>query len=111
MRVADMTVLPMPVDLPIWGLASLKVTRSELRDLLGNPHFVETDPRLTCGGERDAWAYALPNGLRVLVILDVTVSCAELFGDPPELAPVLFALGIPPDDSRLVAHAEPWELK
>lgn len=107
----DMTILPLPVDLPIWGLASLNVTRPELRDLLGDPHFVETDPRRTGGGEQDSWAYALPTGQRVLVVLEVPTSWAELFGDPPDLAPVLFALGIPPDDPRLVAHAEPWEMK
>jgi hypothetical protein len=100
----------MPVDLPIWGLANWKVARPELRDMLGDPHFVETDARRTCGGEQDAWAYALPTGHRVLVILDVTAGCGGLFGDPPELDPVLYALGIPEDDPRLVPHAEPWEL-
>jgi hypothetical protein len=105
-----MTKIPMPVDLPIWGLASLKVTRRELRDLLGEPHFVETDPRRTCGGEQNGWAYALPTGHRVVVLLDVTAGCAELFSDPPELDPILLALGIPEDDPRLDPH-EPGEMK
>jgi hypothetical protein len=106
-----MTTLPMPVALPIWGLASLKVTRPELRALLGDPHFVETDPRRTCGGEEDGWAYLLSTGQRVLVILDVNRGWAELFGGPPDLGPVLLALRILPNDPRLVPHAEPVALR
>ncbi len=79
--------------------------------MLGEPHFVETDPTRTCGGEEDAWAYALPSGQRMLVILDVTVGWAELFVDPPEVAPILQALNLSPDDPRLARHAEPWLLK
>jgi hypothetical protein len=109
--VDGLSKLPMPVDLPIWGLASLKITRQQLQALLGAPHFTETDPRRTCGGEEDGWAYVLPTDQRVLVVLDVTTAWAELFGDPPELEPILLALGIPANDPRLVLHAEPWAMK
>jgi hypothetical protein len=103
--------LRMPVALPMWGLATLTVTRLELRGLLGEPHFVETDTRRTCGGERDGWASTLPSGQRVLIILDVTVSVAELFADPPDLDPVLQVIGISANDPRLTRHARPWELR
>jgi hypothetical protein len=106
-----MTPLPMPLDLPIWALASLRVTRPDLRALLGEPHFVETDPRRTCGGEEDAWAYVLPSGQRVLIILIPEIDTAEIFSDPPDLGPVLRALGISPDDPRLERHAEPILMK
>src|SRR5690349_18893720 len=106
-----MARLAMPVALPIWGLASLKATRSQLRALLGEPHFVETDPRRTCGGEEDGWAYALPSGQRVLVILDVTTGWAELCGNPPEIGPILHALRLSPDDPGLVRHAEPVAMR
>ncbi len=105
-----LTKLPMPVELPLWALANLKAPRAEMRALLGDPHYVETDPRRTCGGEEDCWAYVLPTGQRVLVILDVTVGGAGQLADPPDLAPVLFALGISPDDPRLVPHAEPFAM-
>jgi len=68
---SDMQSLSMPVDLPIWALVSYKATRAELRALLGPPHYIETDPRRTCGGEQDAWAYKLSSGQRVFVLLDV----------------------------------------
>lgn len=106
-----MAKIPMPVDLPIWGLATLRMTRPQLRALLGMPHFVETDPRRTCGGEEDGWAYALPTGQRMLIILDATIGCAGIFGDPPDLGPLLLALGIAADDPRLVPHAEPLAMK
>src|SRR5262245_64974526 len=109
-----LTPLRMPLALPLWGLAGLKTTRGELRLLLGPPHFVETDPRRTCGGEADGWAYALPTGQRVLVLFDASFPGAEVWaeicGDPPELDPILGALGIPPDDQRLVRYQEPLPL-
>lgn len=106
-----MTILSQPICPPLWGLASLKINQPQLRAWLGIPHYVETDSRRTCGGEEDGWGYSLPNGQRLVVVLDVTSEWAELYGDPPELNPILLALGISPDDSRLVTHAEPWELK
>lgn len=99
-----MTPLPMPVDLPIWALATVKMTRAQTRELLGEPHFVETDPRRTCGGERDAWAYRLPSGQRLLVIVDVISECAELCGDSTGLGAILEGLGIRGDDPRLIHH-------
>jgi hypothetical protein len=106
-----LTPMQMPVELPIWGLANLKVTRVDLPAMLGEPHFVETDPRRTCGGERDAWAFRLPSGQRVLVILDVTVEIASLFGDPPEFGPLIQAFGLSPSDARLSRLPVPWELR
>ncbi len=105
-----MTPLPMPVALPLWGLASFQITRPELRGMLGDPHVVETDPSRTCGGEQDAWAYVLPSGQRVLVMLDVTAGWAELCGDPPDLSPILQALQVSSEDPRLARHAEPCTL-
>jgi hypothetical protein len=111
LRMNGMTPLALPVDLPVWGLASFKITRPELRAMLGEPHYVETDAQRTCGGEQDAWACTLPGGQRVLVILDVTSGCAELCADPPTLGPVLGALSLSRDDARLDCHAEPFVLK
>jgi hypothetical protein len=106
-----MTLLQMPVALPLWGLASLKTSRAELRCMLGEPHFVETDPTRTCGGEEDGWAYTLPSGQRMLIVLDVPSGFAELFGDPPALGPILQALRIPPNDPRLLLHEQPWAVR
>ncbi len=108
-KLPEMQPLAMPVDLPIWGLVSYKVTRSELRAMLGPPHYVETDPRCTCGGEQDSWAYKLASGQRILVILDVKSGWAELWGNPPQIGPILVSLGIALDDARL-KHHEPFEM-
>ena len=105
-----MEPLALPVDLPIWALVSFKITRPELHKMLGEPHFVETDPRRTCGGEQDGWAYKLPSGQRVLVVLDPVIGWAELYGDPPLVEPILQSLAIAPDDDRL-KHHEPFEMK
>ena len=103
--------LQLPIPPRIWALAIFKVSRLELRGLLGHPHFVETDPRRTCGGEQDSWAYQLPSGQRALVVLDVIAECAGLFGDPPKLEPLLKSMQISFADHRLARHAEPWPVE
>jgi hypothetical protein len=105
-----MQTIALPVELPIWGLVGFKATRAEMRAMLGPPHYVETDPRRTCGGEEDVWAYKLSSGQRVLVLLDVTRGWSELYGDPPQIGPILEAFAIPVDDARL-RHHEPFEMK
>ena len=102
-----MTPLPLPAKLPMWEVCILKITRPELRALLGGPHFVETDEYRTHGGEEDAWGYTLPSGQRVVVILRVPYRVAVISADPPELAPVLQALHIASDDVRLERPSQP----
>jgi hypothetical protein len=100
----------MPLPLPLWGLAWLELSRAEMHALLGEPHFVETDPTRTSGGEEEAWAYVLPSGQRVLIILAVPYHRVQLIADPPELSPVLTALKLGLDDPRLHRYAEPYPL-
>jgi len=82
-------------------LASLSITREELRGLLGEPHFTETDSTRTFGGEEDAWAFTLDSGQRVLVVLRAPYRLAVIHADPPQLEPALHALHIRADDARL----------
>ncbi len=96
--------LHMPVELPIWALVGLNITRPELHALLGEPHFVETDPTRTCGGLEEVWAYQLNSGQRFLIVFDVTKGWAELLGDPPSPGPLIQTLGLSPDDQRLRYH-------
>lgn len=105
-----MTPLGMPLSLPLWELASLESSRPQMHALLGEPHFVETDSTRTAGGEEDAWAYLLPSGQRVLIILQVPYRRVRLIADPPELGPMLMALGVKLDDPRLRCHGEPYPL-
>ena len=104
LRMTQMVKITLPVELPIWGLISLKITRPELRSQLGGPQFVETDPTRTTGGEQDAWAFKLESGQRFLIIYDIATGWAELYGDPPDPLPLLQALGIQSDDQRLRRH-------
>lgn len=105
-----MTPLRMPLSLPLWELASLESSRPHMHALLGEPHFVETDSTRTVGGEEDAWAYLLSSGQRVLIILEVPYHRVRLIADPPELGPMLMALGVTLDDPRLRCYAEPYPL-
>lgn len=105
-----MTPLQLPLSLPLWELASLKADRPQMRDLLGEPHFVETDGRRTSGGDEDCWAYALPSGQRMLVILQVPYRSVQLIADPPDLGPVLEALGISPENPGLNRYPTPFPL-
>jgi hypothetical protein len=85
----------------MWELCNFKITRPEMRAMLGEPHSVETDTYRTYGGEEDAWAYTLRSGQRVVVILRVPYRVAVFSADPPELDSVLEALHIADDDVRL----------
>jgi len=102
--------LQMPLSLPLWELAFLRATRPQMHALLGEPHFVETDSTRTAGGEEDAWAYLLPSGQRVLVILAVPYGRVRIIADPPEAGPVILSLGLTLDDPQLSCYAEPFPL-
>ena len=104
-RSENLKPLELPVKVPIWAVASFKISRNGLRQDLGPPHFVETDSTRTSGGGQDVWAYLLPTGQRLLIILEVSTNCAEFFIDPPELFPILAALHLTSDDPRLLPHA------
>lgn len=104
------TPLPMPIARPMWLLASFQVTLADLRNQLGQPHYIETDPRATCGLPEDWWAFALPSGQRTMISLEDNGSgfChAGIYGDPPELEPILAALSLSVDDSRIRRCPEP----
>jgi|GEM_PF-2713377 len=103
--------LPAPIALPLLGLATFLATRRELRCLLGDPHYVEINPHATCGCDEDHWAFLLPSGQRAIVIHTDSQNAAHVYGDPPEVAPILAAFGWRVDDPRLVFPEEPWTLQ
>jgi hypothetical protein len=47
----------------MWELCNFKITRPELRTMLGEPHVVETDGTRTYGGEEDGWGYVLARAI------------------------------------------------
>jgi hypothetical protein len=102
--------LPLPVAPSMWAVAGLSTSRPQMRALLGEPHYIETDPRCTCGGEEDAWAYVLPCGHRVIVIVDATTGGACLGSDPPDVDTILRFLQIERDDPRLTRLDQPVRL-
>jgi hypothetical protein len=102
-----MTKLALPAKLPMWELCLLKITRPEMRAMLGEPHFVETDSSCTFGGEEDGWGFTLPSGQRVVIVLRVPYHDAVFSADPPDVRPVLEAFGIRADDPRLLIPSEP----
>lgn len=106
-----MVPLSLPLSLPLWELAAFQATRPEMHSLLGAPHFIETDSTRTAGGEEDGWAFLLPSGQRILVILAVPYSKVKIIADPPEITQVLESLGIFPEDSRLNCYPTPFPLK
>jgi hypothetical protein len=91
----------------MWELCVFKVTRTEMRAMLGDPHYVETDSFRTYGGEEDWWAYTLLSGQRLVIVLRVPYKMATFNADPPELPPILRELRIPVDDSRLQRNPQP----
>ncbi len=88
----ELLPIKMPLSLPLWQLARFPISRVELRSRLGEPHFVETDSSRTCGGDEDGWAFVLPSGQRILVLLHVNYHLAYIISDPPILDTALLAL-------------------
>ena len=100
--------IPLPVELPMWTLADFAALRDELHARLGPPHHV--DPEGNGWGIEHVWGFTLrATGQRLLVQLCLPhgmdlrrePGMALLHADPPNLEPVLSALGIEPTDSRL----------
>jgi hypothetical protein len=103
----DGKLLPFPVRLKPWIVGGFYSTREELRAALGMPHSVETDSTRTFGGDEDMWAWELPSGQRLLLILQVPYGTAMLHCDPPDANPVVAALGIDAAAQRLELFATP----
>lgn len=97
----DAKLLSFPVHLKPYIVGGFHATREELRAALGTPHFVETDSTRTFGGDEDMWAWELPSGQRMLIVLQVPYEKVMLHCDPPNARPVVTSLGIDADAQRL----------
>jgi hypothetical protein len=103
----EATLLPFPVHLKPYIVGGFQATRDQLRAVLGQPHFVETDSTRTFGGDEDMWAWELPSGLRFLMVLQVPYGKAVLHCDPPQVGPVVAALGLDAEEQHLEILASP----
>lgn len=102
-----MKPIPMPVSFPFWQVGGLKITREELRAILGEPHFVQTDSFRTFGGDEDCWAFELTNGDRIGFVLRVPYKIVVLYGDTPFTGVFEKILNIPRDDPRWAFENSP----
>lgn len=103
----DGILLPFPVRLKPYIVGGFRTKREEVRAALGLPHFVETDSTRTFGGDEDMWAWELPSGLRILLVLQVPYEKAVLHCDPPDPASVVEAPGIDAQQQQLEILATP----
>lgn len=63
-----MLPLPLPIKEPLWQLGCChNVERGAMHEVLGVPHYTETDSSCTYGGEEDLWAYEF-KGQRVVAL-------------------------------------------
>lgn len=91
---SNAVAVPIPVVGQGYAVGRIRASRERVRGALGDPHYVETDPARTAGGDQDFWCWDLPNGRRVAVELGVPYHDVILYCDVPEIAPALAALGI-----------------
>ena len=103
--------IPLPIPLPLWAIGHLSICQNELHALLGPPHSV--DPKGTGLGIEHGWAFSIKAaGQRLLVELflphgadlDKVAGIAQFSADPPELHPVLSALGLERSDPRITIY-------
>jgi hypothetical protein len=102
-----MTPLPLPLRPPFYEMGMLRASRSELRSVLGTPHHVETDCTRTSGGEEDTWAFLLPSGQRVAIVLRVPYQAALVYAYPADKEPLFGITGVPAGDERWTWSADP----
>jgi hypothetical protein len=106
---ASLLPFPIPIKWPFkpYVVAKFKASRECMHSALGAPHFVETDSTRTFGGDEDAWAWRLPTGQQLLVILRVPYEDVIVHCDPPTAQSAIEALGIDVE-SQSVQFGEPY---
>ena len=73
------------------------MANDEVRKMLGEPHFTETDSTRTYGNNEDIWGFTLESGQHLVVCSQVPYGIVLLHGDKPELKEILQALILPAD--------------
>lgn len=63
--------MKLPADWKPYAVGRIRATREQLRSVWGEPHFVQTEPCWTAGGDEDCWGWELPTGRRIGVVLYV----------------------------------------
>jgi hypothetical protein len=100
---ADATCLPFPVHLTHWAAASFVATEEELRAAFGEPHFVGDGPETFEAN----WAWELPDGQRLRVVLELAYDYVVVYCDPPVPDRAITALGLSSSTDRLRVFREP----
>ena len=103
--------LEFPVRLTPYAVAQFHATRVQMRGALGDPHFIETDPHGTAGGDEDSWAWELPAGQRILLVLAVPYADVTVFADPAEAGSAVQSLGIDAVEQQLELFDPPILLR
>jgi hypothetical protein len=98
---ADATCLPFPVHMKRWAVVSFLATEEELRAAFGEPHFVEVEVI------EDNWAWVLPNGQRLRVVLEVPYDYVIVYCDPPVPHVAVTVLGLSAHVDGLKIFPEP----
>jgi len=77
-------------DFELWLIGSTQISHAEAVKILSSPHWHESDPRKTAGGEEDHWGFHFDCGMSIGVILrrpygDSTIAHeAAIYADPPD---------------------------
>jgi hypothetical protein len=101
---AVFNAVPFPVRFKPYVVAGWRASQSEMHEDFGPPHFTETDSTRTSGGDEDCWAWELPIGQKVMIVLGVPYDRVTLYCDPPDSRPALDVLEI----DREVETCEPF---
>lgn len=60
--------------IPCWNLGTIAIAQQEAQDILGNPHYIETNPFATAGGTEDHWIFLQASHLKLFMRLRVPYS-------------------------------------
>lgn len=90
---AGATCLPFPVYFTQWAVVNFVATRDELQAVFGQAHFVE-DRLDTPGIIEDNWAWQLPDGTCLRVVLAVPYDWMTVYCDPPSADRAIASLGL-----------------
>ena len=72
-------------EIEYWLVANVHLTRSTAHQILGLPHYIETDRFVTQQGLEDHWVFADTNSHSIRIVYREHSETLDVFSNPPDL--------------------------
>ncbi len=90
-----------------WLVANVHLTRATAHQILGLPHYIETDRFVTQQGLEDHWIITCSEPVKIHGVYRSKTETLDLFADPPDLEFIKERFGLLFQDFELVLIEPP----